>query len=161
MKTVSAPAEIPEDGVVVGSQLQWRLSVTNLGPSDSASVEGDRITITDTVPAGIENVADPSNASWTATVADGDGAAKSFPAQAGDVITWTYTGDSLGFNVTSEVTLTGTIMTSHVGDVVNAARVHPGATDDPNYGTPNENNRGEVTTPTDDSTVLELSLIHI
>ena len=50
---------------------------------------------------------------------------------------FTYSPDDPGWSTASggvtSVSLTGTILTSHVGNVVNTARVHPGPTTDPDY----------------------------
>ncbi len=153
VKTVTSPVQIPAAGVVVGTQLTWQLAVSNLGPSDSQSPDDTPITITDEVPTGIANVADPSNGSWSASVTR-SGAAAQFPAQAGDIITWTYLGASLPLGSQSTVSMTGTILTSYVGSVQNTARVIPGATPEP--PTAPDNNTSTVTTPTDDSTVIEV-----
>ena len=157
VKTASAPNPIPGGGVVVGSTITWNLTVTNLGPSDSQSPGGNRIRITDQVPAGITGVANPSNASWEATL-NGSAWPAGGTATAGDQIEWSYIGDTkIPSGGVTWVSLTGTILTSHVGNVVNTARVHPGPTTDPDYGQPNENNTSTVTTPTNSATVLDIT----
>jgi len=157
VKTVTSPNPIPAGGVVVGSTITWNLTVTNLGPSDSQSPSGNRIRITDQVPAGITGVANPSNASWEATL-NGSAWPAGGTATAGDQIEWSYIGDTkIPSGGVTSVSLTGTILTSHVGNVVNTARVHPGPTTDPDYGQPNENNTSTVTTPTNSATVLDIT----
>lgn len=153
VKSLTSPTQVPNRGVVVGGQMTWQLAVTNIGLSDSISSSEKPITITDTVPAGIASVADPSNASWTASVTRA-GAAAQFPAKAGDKITWTFTGASIPFGATSTVSVSGTILTSHVGDVTNTAVVLPGETPEPNRPDASENNTSTTTTPTDSSTEI-------
>jgi len=136
--------------VTVGDTLTWGITVTNLGPSVSASAT-EKITVTDTVPAGVAGVADPSTTDWAASVTRG-GAASSFPARAGDVITWTYRHDGLAVDVPTTFSLAGTVLTSHTGEIRNTAVVHPGDTDDP--VTPN--NTDDVPVTPDDGTWLSI-----
>ena len=137
----TAPADVK-----VGSPITWGITVTNLGPSVSVASVSQPITITDTVPAGVSGVTASSNADWSVAASDG------FPAEAGDVITWTYTGTQMPVAGTAQVTLTGTIATSFTGELVNSASVAPGETPDP--VTPN--NTDEVPVTPDDSTSLAI-----
>ena len=108
-----------------GKPINWTLQVTNNGPS--VSVNGtQKITVSDEIPAGVIGVANPSNASWTATTS-GAG----WPAKAGDTITWTYTGSAIAPGQTvSSITLSGLIDPAHEHSVTNIATVTPGDTPD-------------------------------
>nr|WP_243845347.1 isopeptide-forming domain-containing fimbrial protein [Microbacterium halimionae] len=129
-----------------GGTLTWELAVRNNGPSGSASTTADPITVTDTVPDGISNVADPSNAAWTASASDG------FPANAGDEITWTFVESSFPVGPSTAIVLTGTIDASWAADtdIVNTAEVQPGTTPDPD---PDNNDDDETVTPGIDTTL--------
>src|SRR5699024_7235384 len=73
----------PTSDANAGETITWNSTPTNNGPSASW-VEDDPVTITDTVPAGVSDVEDPSvdresgSAGWEARVDGG------FPASAGD-----------------------------------------------------------------------------
>ena len=151
VKTVSTAA--PN----AGSAISWLLAPSNLGPSISVSTSASPITITDTIPAGVSAVADPSTADWAATVTRG-GDASTFPARAGDVITWTYQGSALVVGAAPTITLSGVVDASWTptsgpggdGSIRNEARVAPGTTPDP--VTPN-NTSSVPTTPGDETTL--------
>src|SRR5690606_38340068 len=100
--------------------------------------------------------ADPSTVDWAATVTRG-GAARTFPARAGDVITWTYQGAALAVGAAPTITLSGVVDASWTprsgpdgdGSVRNEAHVAPGATPAP--GVPHApasvpTTRGDATT---------------
>lgn len=131
---------------VVGGPITWGITVRNLGPAVSVASADRPITITDTVPAGVTGVTATSNADWVASASGG------FPATAGDVITWTYTGAGMPVGTTAQVTLAGTIAGGHTGRIVNAAEVTPGETPDP----VEPNNEDEVPSDPDDSTRLAI-----
>ncbi|TDP90694.1 putative repeat protein (TIGR01451 family)/fimbrial isopeptide formation D2 family protein [Leucobacter luti] len=139
-----------------GASLSWTLAPRNIGPSISVSTAEKPIRITDTVPAGMIAVADPSTASWKATVAN---AAKAFPATAGDTITWTYTGASLAVGAAPAITLTGTIDPNWVGgnEILNATEIVPGATTDPKES----NNTSEATVTPGDRTSLGIAKVRV
>ncbi len=133
-----------------GRPISWGIKVSNRGPSVSASTADKRITVTDTIPAGISDVRDPSAAltSWTVTASNG------WPAKAGDTITWTFTGPQLPVGPAQELTLDGMIDSSWTGGkIVNTAVVHPGATTDP----VTDNNTDDVSTTPGDGTTLGIS----
>ena len=136
---------------VVGSGITWAITVRNLGPSVSVATESEPITISDTVPAGVTGVTAPSNTDWKATLADGS-AIPEDGVDAGTEIVWTYQGASMPFGSTAQVTLSGTILTSQTGELLNTATVSPGATAEPADGT--GNNTGAVRVTPDDSTAL-------
>lgn len=138
----------------VGGPITWGITVTNLGPSVSVSSPAEPVTITDTVPAGVAGVTATSNADWSVQASDG------FPAEAGDVITWTYRGTGMPVGGTAQVTLSGAILSSHTGELVNRAEVGPGETPDP----VDPNNTDEVpVTPNDDTmlTVLKTRVVKV
>jgi len=150
IKAVTSP--VPPTTPIVGSTITWELRVSNLGPSASASTVLNPIVITDTIPAGVTGVTASSNANWLPTVTRG-GVASTFPAEAGDVVTWTYQGTAMPLGATAAVSLTGTILPSHTGTLTNSAEVEPGDTPDP--VTPN--NEDDVTVTPDDSTRLTIT----
>lgn len=153
LKSVTSPSPLPAGGVVVGSNITWNFKVTNHGPSVSLSNTDQPITITDVIPGDITNIADPSNASWKATI-ERDGEAAEFPAKSGDEITLTYLGDSMLVNATSEIAFSGTILTKHVGNIKNTARVNPGVTPEPPSAGKPDNNTSTTDTPTNSSTEI-------
>ncbi len=133
-----------------GRPITWNIAVRNNGPSSAASTSGARITVTDTVPAGITDVQDPSAGltSWTVTASDG------WPATAGDTITWTYEGATLPVGPAQGLSLTGLVAPSWTGGAVaNTATVTAGATSDP---TP-ANNTSTVTVTPGDATTLAVT----
>ncbi|GAA1246824.1 fimbrial isopeptide formation D2 family protein/uncharacterized repeat protein (TIGR01451 family)/LPXTG-motif cell wall-anchored protein [Microbacterium phyllosphaerae] len=133
--------------VTAGRSLTWSIKVRNNGPSVAVSTDSDRITVTDTIPAGISDVRDPSAGltAWVATASDG------WPAAAGDTVTWTFVGAQMPVGPAQDLSLTGTVDSSWTaGEISNTASVAPGATTDPVPG----NNSSEVTvTPGDDTTL--------
>ncbi|MEV8267546.1 isopeptide-forming domain-containing fimbrial protein [Microbacterium sp. NPDC076911] len=110
-----------------GEPLTWQLAVTNNGPSASVSSEESPITVSDTVPTGISQVADPSNDQWQAATTGG------FPATAGDEITWTYIGSTFAVGPSTLIEVTGTVDSSWEAgaEIENTATVAPGVTIDP------------------------------
>lgn len=162
VKTVDAAS-----AVAAGEQITWNIAIGNIGPSDSLSSTADPITVVDEVPEGIIDVADPTQGDWTATVTRG-GSPSAFPAQPGDVITWTLADGKripAGTDPSSDpsdyfvlLTLTGTIDPTWIasgpigsvggGSIENIAEVVPGVTRDQDLSN-NEDN--EIVTPTDDT----------
>ncbi|MEJ6490646.1 isopeptide-forming domain-containing fimbrial protein [Leucobacter sp. USCH14] len=136
---------------VVGSPITWGITVRNLGPSVSVATAEDPITVTDTVPSGVTAATASSNADWVATLADGS-AIPAAGVDAGTEILWTYQGASMPVGATAQVTLSGTILTSQTGELLNTATVVPGATAEPAGG--DANNASEVGVTPDDSTAL-------
>jgi uncharacterized repeat protein (TIGR01451 family)/fimbrial isopeptide formation D2 family protein len=136
--------------VTAGRPITWAIRVLNNGPSVAASPAGDRIIVTDTIPAGISGVADPSDqlTSWTVTASDG------WPASAGDTITWTFTGDLLPVGPAQLLSLRGTVDSSWTGGGIrNTAAVEPGSTSDP----VSANNTSGVTVTPGDATTLAVT----
>lgn len=144
--------------VAAGRPITWSISVRNDGPSAAStiSVEPERraaatpITVTDTVPAGIGAVQDPSAGltEWTVSASDG------WPAAAGDVITWTYTGSQMPVGAAQQLFLTGEVDASWTdGEITNSALVDSPVTPDP---TP-ENNEDTVTVTPGDQTSLAIT----
>ncbi|MGO3833866.1 MAG: isopeptide-forming domain-containing fimbrial protein [Microbacteriaceae bacterium] len=147
-KTVSAEGSAAPSA---GSPVTWGITVTNLGPSPSHASADVPITVSDTVPAGIVGVtASEIDGEWIATVKR-EGKPSEFPAKAGDVVTWTYQGEALPVGAASELTLSGTVKSSHTGAITNTATVKPGVTPEPK---PNEPNEDSVTfEPGNDTTI--------
>lgn len=133
--------------VTAGRPITWGIQVRNNGPSVAVSTDAARITVTDTIPAGVSAVQDPSAGltAWTVSASDG------WPAAAGDTVTWTFTGAQMPVGPAQDLSLTGTVDASWTGgDVRNVAVVAPGATTDP----VSTNNTGAVSvTPGDDTTL--------
>ncbi|KNY06069.1 isopeptide-forming domain-containing fimbrial protein [Microbacterium sp. GCS4] len=152
-KTISSAADLAVTKTVntaeptAGRPITWSIKVRNNGPSVALASTASPITVTDTIPAGISGVADPSAGltAWSVTASDG------WPAAAGDTITWTFLGAQLAVGPAQDLSLTGTIDSSWTGgEIRNIATVAPGITADP---TPS-NDRGEVSvTPGDDTTL--------
>ena len=139
-----------------GSAITWELAPRNIGPSVSLSTADSPITVTDTIPSGVNGVTfTEASGTWTATPP------ASGTWSAGDTITWTYTGTAMPTGATPVISLSGVIDASWTaGAITNAALVHPGATPDPDYiadpeaeGYDTQNNLGSVTvTPGDSAT---------
>lgn len=128
-----------------GDPLAWILKVTNEGPSDSLSTTAKPITVTDTIPAGMRDVAVGTlPAGWTANGA---------VFQAGETVTFTL-GDGLKLTPSQAVqfTLAGFVVGSQPAGtpISNTATVHAGATTDPN---PSNDASTATTTPTTNTTL--------
>ncbi|MEV7023406.1 hypothetical protein AB0O00_14785, partial [Kitasatospora sp. NPDC093558] len=92
--------------VVPGQQIQWRVSVTNNGPSRARNV-----VVTDQVPAGVNNPAMVADADGAACpIASGTATCPAVEIPAGQTMTWTLSG-TLDPNATAtptnSVTVTG------------------------------------------------------
>lgn len=137
---------ITTDDVQAGSPITWLLSPSNLGDSVSRSPEDDRITITDTVPAGVSGVTVTATAPWTASAPNG------FPAEAGDTIVFTYDDAILPVGAAGEITITGTIDSGFTpgSSLSNTAEIVPGPTTDP---VPENNDDTVAVTPGSESTL--------
>lgn len=129
--------------VNAGGTINWSIQPVNNGPSVSRNSAANPITITDTIPAGVSGVADPSNATWIATL---NGAAwpVGTTATAGHTITFTLDPaiSSLGIGgagVHAPITMSGTVDAAWTptsgpagnGSIVNVAVITPGSTPDP------------------------------
>ncbi|MGP3535665.1 isopeptide-forming domain-containing fimbrial protein [Microbacterium sp. RD1] len=142
--TKTGPATAPN----AGGPIAWTVTLTNNGPSDSLSTTGDgnTITITDTIPAGVNGVTlGTLPAGWSAT---GSG-----PWNAGDTVTLTLAaGERMTPTQSAAFVLTGTVSPSLVPGtpIANTAVVDAGATPDP--VTPN-NSSETSTTPTADTSL--------
>ena len=136
---------------IVGSPITWGITVRNLGPSVSAASADAPITISDTVPEGVTGATPSSNADWSAALADGS-AIPAAGVDAGTEIVWTYRGAAMPVGATAQVTLSGTLLSSQTGELLNTATVAPGATAEPAGG--DGNNASEVGVTPDDRTAL-------
>lgn len=131
-----------------GRPISWSIAVSNSGPSVSVSTDAAKITVTDTIPAGVSGVAKPAAlTSWSVEASDG------WPAAAGDAVTWTYTGTQMLVGPAQVLSLSGIVDSSWKtddGEIVNSATVSPGATTDPTAS----NNTDDVpVAPADDTTL--------
>ncbi|MEN2740501.1 isopeptide-forming domain-containing fimbrial protein [Microbacterium sp. X-17] len=136
----TGPATAPN----AGDPLAWTLTVTNNGPSDSLSTTAQPITVTDTIPAGMQNATVVTPAGWTAS---------GTTFNAGDTVTFTL-GDGLKLTPSQSVqfTVNGTVVAAQPAGtpITNSATVNPGATTDPN---PGNNTDDATTTPTTNTTL--------
>ncbi|MFJ4222800.1 isopeptide-forming domain-containing fimbrial protein [Microbacterium sp. NPDC089695] len=133
-----------------GRPITWSIAVRNNGPSVALSTGATPITVTDTIPAGVSEVQDPSAglSAWTVSASDG------WPAAAGDIVTWTFVGSQMPVGPAQSLALTGTIDASWTGgEIRNAASVVPGATTDPT----SSNNTGEAAVTPGDATTLAIT----
>lgn len=122
-----------------GAGITWQIAPSNLGPSVSVSTDDTPITISDTIPNGVSGVtfADGTG-TWTADTPAGGS------WNAGDTITWTYTGSAMPVGAAAVITLSGTIDASWTGgEISNTAVIEPGVTPDPE--TPNNTSTVPVT----------------
>ncbi len=139
-----------------GGAISWTITPSNNGPSVSRNTAASPITITDTIPAGVNGVADPSNAMWLATVPGG------FPADAGDTITFTLNASyaSLSVGAHPAIVLSGTVDPAWTptsgpqgdGSIRNTAVIAPGQGLTPDPKAPN-NTSMVPTTPTFNTTL--------
>ncbi|MFF7590598.1 hypothetical protein ACFZCK_24245 [Kitasatospora purpeofusca] len=93
------------DPVVPGQQIQWRVTVTNHGPSRARNV-----VVTDRVPAGVDNATMAADDGTACPVADGTATCPAVEIAAGETLAWTLTGTlNAGATVTptNTVTVTG------------------------------------------------------
>lgn len=139
-----------------GGAVSWTITPSNNGPSVSRNTAASPVTITDTIPAGVNGIADPSTAMWTATVPGG------FPADAGDTITFTLNASyaSLPVGAHAAITLSGTVDPAWTptsgpqadGSIRNTAVIAPGPGLTPDPKEPN-NTSTVPTTPTFNTTL--------
>ncbi|MFD7450632.1 hypothetical protein [Kitasatospora sp. NPDC059827] len=91
--------------VVPGQQIQWRVTVTNNGPSRARNV-----VVTDQVPAGVSNASMAAQDGTACPIANGVATCPAVEIPAGDTVTWTLSG-TLDANATvtpiNSVTVTG------------------------------------------------------
>ncbi|MFJ8433914.1 hypothetical protein ACIQ9P_21700 [Kitasatospora sp. NPDC094019] len=92
--------------VIPGQQIQWRVSVTNNGPSRARDV-----VVTDTVPAGVDNASMKADADGTTCpITNGTATCPAVEIPAGATVTWTLTGTlapNATITPTNTVTVTG------------------------------------------------------
>nr|BEK70980.1 hypothetical protein KPHV_82070 [Kitasatospora purpeofusca] len=75
------------DPVVPGQQIQWRVTVTNHGPSRARNV-----VVTDRVPAGVSNASMAAQDGTACAVANGTATCPAVELAAGETLAWTLTG---------------------------------------------------------------------
>ncbi|MFD8318484.1 DUF7927 domain-containing protein [Kitasatospora purpeofusca] len=93
------------DPVVPGQQIQWRVTVTNHGPSRARNV-----VVTDPVPAGVDGATMTADDGTACPITDGTATCPAVELAAGETRTWTLTGTlHAGATVTptNTVTVTG------------------------------------------------------
>ncbi|MFB8166828.1 hypothetical protein ACFC60_02615 [Kitasatospora purpeofusca] len=93
------------DPVAPGQQIQWRVTVTNNGPSRARNV-----VVTDRVPAGVDDARMAADDGTACPIADGTATCPAVEIAAGETRTWTLTGTlHAGATVTptNTVTVTG------------------------------------------------------
>jgi fimbrial isopeptide formation D2 family protein/uncharacterized repeat protein (TIGR01451 family) len=112
---------------LAGGAISWQLAPFNDGPSVSQSPTSDRIVITDVVPDGVSGVTVTPSSPWTASTPGG------FPADAGDVITFTYESAAMPVGATPTIVVSGTIDPDWPAGTVltNEAEIDEGPTPDP------------------------------
>ncbi|MCX4690423.1 DUF11 domain-containing protein [Kitasatospora purpeofusca] len=89
--------------VVPGQQIQWRVSVTNNGPSRARNV-----VVTDQVPTGVNNPAMASADGTPCPISSGTATCPAVEIPAGQTLTWTLTG-TLDANATATPANTATV----------------------------------------------------
>ncbi|MFB7671448.1 hypothetical protein ACFC26_08530, partial [Kitasatospora purpeofusca] len=89
--------------VVPGQQIQWRVTVTNIGPSRARDV-----VVTDTVPAGVNNASMAAGDGTNCPISNGTATCPAVEIPAGSSMTWTLTG-TLDANATVTPTNTVTV----------------------------------------------------
>ncbi|GHF39405.1 hypothetical protein GCM10018790_16520 [Kitasatospora xanthocidica] len=89
--------------VVPGQQIQWRVSVTNSGPSRARNV-----VVTDTVPAGVTGASMVASDGANCPISGGVATCPAVEIPAGSSLTWTLTG-TLDPNVTTTPTNTAVV----------------------------------------------------
>ncbi|WP_406110057.1 hypothetical protein [Kitasatospora purpeofusca] len=90
------------DPVVPGQQIQWRVTVTNHGPSRARNV-----VVTDRVPAGVSNASMAAQDGTTCSIANGTATCPAVEIAAGETRTWTLTGT---LDADAAVTPTNTVV---------------------------------------------------
>nr|WP_030397233.1 DUF11 domain-containing protein [Kitasatospora purpeofusca] len=89
--------------VVPGQQIQWRVTVTNNGPSRARDV-----IVTDTVPAGVNNAAMTAADGTNCPISGGTATCPAVEIPAGSSVAWTLTG-TLDANATTTPANTATV----------------------------------------------------
>lgn len=106
---------------VAGTDVSWTIAVTNLGPSNSDATAEEPIRITDTIPAGVTNVA-ASGDGWTCAIDTG--------------VLECERATDLAVGAAPIITVTGSLASSATGEVENTAVVTPELTPQPEGGEP-------------------------
>ncbi|MFE2408521.1 hypothetical protein ACFXDE_09275 [Kitasatospora sp. NPDC059408] len=75
------------DPVIPGREIQWRVTVTNNGPSRARNV-----VVTDTVPAGVNDPGMTASDGTSCPIAGGTATCPAVEIPAGQTVTWTLTG---------------------------------------------------------------------
>ncbi|WP_043474040.1 glycine-rich protein, partial [Kitasatospora sp. MBT66] len=89
--------------VVPGQQIQWRVTVTNNGPSRARDV-----VVTDTVPAGVNNASMAATDGTNCPISGGTATCPAVEIPAGSSVAWTLTG-TLDANATTTPANTATV----------------------------------------------------
>jgi|GEM_PF-580003 len=107
---------------IAGEQIQWTITVTNAGPSDSDASPENPIVVTDSLPAGVSFVS-ATGAGWTCDAAV-------VPDGAPERVTCELVAD-LAVGDAEPITVIGLIAPDVQGTIANRATVAPGETPQP------------------------------
>ncbi|MEV7596906.1 hypothetical protein AB0O91_05900 [Kitasatospora sp. NPDC089797] len=115
--------------VVPGQQIQWRVSVTNNGPSRARNV-----VVTDQVPAGVTNASMVASDGTACPIANGTATCPAVEIPAGQTLTWTLTG-----TLASDATVTPTNTVTVTGGPDPTASTHTAVASPSNSPSPQAN----------------------
>lgn len=113
VKSVTSPADGP---VLAGSEVVWRLDVTNHGPSNSDADVENPITVVDTLPPGVLATRVDAPEGWTCTISDDKG-----------TVTCTLP-ENLARDDVQSIGIVGAVDPGRQGRIDNVATVAPGLT---------------------------------
>lgn len=132
-----------------GGPISWNITATNNGPAVSLAPAGSPITITDTIPAGVNGVTAVLPSGWTASPAQ--------PWSAATEVTFSYVGAPMAKSASAIIALTGTVNAGWALNtaISNTAVIAPGATVEPPDST--DNNTSTVSVTPTISTTLGIS----
>ncbi|MFJ4190606.1 hypothetical protein [Kitasatospora sp. NPDC089509] len=117
------------DPVVPGQQIQWRVSVTNNGPSRARNV-----VVTDQVPAGVGNATMTGSDGSTCPISNGTATCPAVEIPAGQTMTWTLSG-----TLASDSTVTPTNTATVTGGPDPTASTHTAVASPSNSPSPQAN----------------------
>lgn len=121
--------QVLTDPVVAGQPVEWQVTVTNLGPSDSDASADDPIRVVDTLPLGV-SYRGATGQDWACaplpTLPDGREQVECLRVT------------TLRIGAAPAITITGQVGSGVRGDIVNTAEVFAGLTPQPSGGQPDE-----------------------
>ncbi len=121
--------EVLTDPVVAGEPVEWRVTATNLGPSDSDATADDPIRVIDTLPLGVTYL-HAKGETWAC------GQLPSLPDGREQIECLRTT--TLRVGEAPAITVTGDVGSSVRGEIANTAEILPGLTEQPPQGEPDE-----------------------